>query len=269
MSKRRASVKKKFTLFLLCFVMKFHFSFNPIPYMKKSLVSILSVCIFLCAMMSLSAEDHKHELHKIGERIKEAVKTGKITEKEGWAKWHAVLREHGEAHEEEHEGEEDERDWGEIEELEHEIEIRELEFELERLEQEHDMQLMELNYERERMQREFDRERRDWDMENLQWDMRRKQMEMQMRGGPRPRGMMPPMSRGHGHGHGHAKKPCDSKRGASSAAKGKSDCDKSPCGKKEGKSCCGKCKSGSDKKESCKKGECKKSESCPKKKRKK
>ena len=73
--------------------------------MKKSLVFILSVSMFLCAMISVSAEDHKHELHKIGERIKEAVKAGKITGKEGWAKWHAVLREHGEAHEQEHEGE--------------------------------------------------------------------------------------------------------------------------------------------------------------------
>ena len=159
--------------------------------MKKSLVSILSVCFFLCLMLSVSAEDHKHKLHEIGERIKQAVKAGKITEKEGWMKWHAVLREHEEGHEDEHEGEEDERGWAEVEELEHEIEIRELEFELERLEQEHDMQLMQLNHERERMQREFDRERRDWDMENLQWDMRRKQMEMQIRGGHRPSGTQP------------------------------------------------------------------------------
>ena len=124
--------------------------------------------------------------------------------------------------------------------------------------------------------------------------MRRKQMEMQMRGGLKPggfpthgvspphgikpphphgpgpkpdmrrggppKGMIPPVSRGHGHGHDHAKKTCDSKKGTSTAAKGKSD-----CGKSEGKSCCGKCKSGCDKKNSCKTGECKKSESCPKK----
>ena len=241
--------------------------------MKKSLVSILSVCIFLCAMMSLSAEDHKHELHKIGERIKEAVKAGKITEKEGWAKWHAVLREHGEAHEQEHEGEEDERDWGEIEELEHEIEIRELEFELERLEQEHDMQLMELNYERERMQREFDRERRDWDMENLQWDMRRKQMEMQIRGGHRPsgthpqghgshskmrrggphKGMIAPMGRGPGRGPARDAKTCPD-------SKGKSD-----CGKKNEKSACKKGKEECGKKDACKSGGCNKSGSCSKK----
>ena len=81
--------------------------------MKKSLVSLLSVCFFLCGMISVSAEDHNPELHKIGERIKQAVKAGKITEKEGWAKWHAVLREHEEGHEEEHEGEEEEKDWAE------------------------------------------------------------------------------------------------------------------------------------------------------------
>ena len=74
--------------------------------MKKSLVFILSVSMFLCAMISVSAEDHKHELHKIGERIKEAVKTGKITEKEGWGKWHAGLREHGH-----HEGDEDHEEY--------------------------------------------------------------------------------------------------------------------------------------------------------------
>ena len=182
--------------------------------MKKSLVFILSVSMFLCAMISVSAEDHKHELHKIGERIKEAVKTGKITEKEGWAKWHAVLREHGHHEDDEdHDDHHDQDKWEEAEDLEREIEIRELEFELERIEHEHEMQRMEWDHERERMESDFDRERREWDMQNMQWDMRRKQMEMQMRGGPRPRGMMPPMSRGHGHGHDHAKKPVDSKRG--------------------------------------------------------
>ena len=249
--------------------------------MKKSLVSILSVCFFLCLMLSVSAEDHKHKLHEIGERIKQAVKAGKITEKEGWAKWHAVLREHGHHEDDEdHDDHHDEDEWEEAEELEREIEIRELEFELDRLEHEHEMQRMEWNHERERVERDFDRERREWDMEELEYsifmDKHRKQLEMQVRGGIRPhphngsgpkpdmrrggppKGMIPPMSRGHGHDH--AKKPCDSKRGAPSAAKGKSD-----CGKNEEKSCCGKCKSGCDKKESCKKGECKKSESCPKK----
>ena len=101
--------------------------------MKKSLISLLSVCFFLCGMISVSGEDHKHELHKIGERIKQAVKAGKMTEKEGWAKWHAVQREHG--HHDEQEGEYHEEDeWEEAEELEREIEILELEFELERIE---------------------------------------------------------------------------------------------------------------------------------------
>ena len=273
--------------------------YQPHAHMKKTLLPILTLVIYLLGSIAVTAEDHKHKLHEIGERIKQAVKAGKITEKEGWAKWHAVLREHGHHEDDEdHDDHHDEDEWEEAEELEREIEIRELEFELERLEHEHEIQRMEWDHERERMERDFDRERREWDMENMQWDMRRKQIEMQMRGGPRPggmsplgarpphgmkslhphrgsgpkpdmrrggppRGMMPPMSREHGHDH--AKKPCDSKRGASSAAKGKSDCGESPCGKKEGKSCCGKCKSGCDKKESCKKGECKKSESCPKK----
>ena len=233
--------------------------------------------------------DHKHKLHEIGERIKQAVKDGKITEKEGWAKWHAVLREHGhheeeEDHHDEHDDHQDEDEWEEAEELEHEIEIRELEFELERLEHEHEMQRIEWDHERERMERDFDRERREWEIEELDHsiflDKHRNQLEMQMREGPRPgarppngpgpkpvmrrggppRGMIPPVSRGHGHGHDHAKKTCDSKKGTSSVAKGKSDCGKSKC-----KSCCGKGKSGCDKKESCKLGECKKSESCPKK----
>ena len=142
--------------------------------MKKLLVSILSICFFLCAMISVSADNHKHELHKMGERIKQAVKAGKITEKEGWEKWHTVLREHGHDDEEEHddhEWDEDEEEWGEVEELEHEIEIRELEFELERLVNEHQMQLMELSHERERMQRravemghrsEFEHDEAEW-----------------------------------------------------------------------------------------------------------
>ena len=285
-----------FVFIMFCYVISIFVNLKPS--MKKSLLSILFVCFSLLGIISLSGEDHKHKLHEIGERIKQAVKAGKITEKEGWAKWNAVLREHGHD-EDDHDDHHDEDDWEEAEELEREIEIRELEFELERLEHEHEMERMEWNHERERMERDFDRERREWDMENMQWDMRRKQIEMQMRGGPRPggmpphgarpphgmkpphlhrgsgpkpdmrrggppRGMMLPMSREHGHDH--AKKPCDSKRGSSSSAKGKSDCGKSPCEKKEGKSCCGKCKAGCDKKESCKKGECKKSESCPNKK---
>ena len=119
-----------------------------------------------------NADDHKHKLHEIGERIKQAVKAGKITEKEGWAKWHAVLREHGHDEDDDYH---DEDESEEAEELEREIEIRELEFELERLEHEHEMQRME-DHERELTERDFDRER-EWDMENLQWDMRRKQMK--------------------------------------------------------------------------------------------
>ena len=161
--------------------------YQPHAYMKKTLLSILTLAVYLLGSFSASAEDHKHKLHEIGERIKQAVKAGKITEKEGWAKWHAVLREHGhdaddEDHHDDQDDHHDEDEWEEAEELEHEIVIRELEFELERLELVHEMQRMEWDHERERMERDFDRERRQWDMENLQWDMRRKQMEMQMRG---------------------------------------------------------------------------------------
>jgi hypothetical protein len=268
--------------------------YQPLALMKKTLLPILALVVYLFGSISATAEDHKPKLHEIGERIKQAVKGGKLTEKEGWAKWHAVLREHG--HKEKHNHDEDE--WEETEDLEHEIEILELEFELERLEHEHEIQRMEWNHERERMERDFDRERREWEMENLQWEMRRKQMEMQMRAGPRPgvkpphvmpphgtrhpHGMKPPhahqgpgpkpdMRRGgpprgmslpqsRGHAHEQTKKPSDSKCGATASAKGKSD-----CGKSEKKSCCGKCKSGCDKKDSCKGGECKKSDSCPKK----
>ena len=266
--------------------------YQPHAHMKRTLLPIITLLIYLLGSFPAIAEDHKHKLDEIGERIKQAVKAGKITEKEGWAKWHAVLREHG--HHQDHEDHHDEDEWEEAEELEREIEIRELEFELESLEHEHEIQRMEWNHERESMERDFDRERREWDMESLQWDMRRKQMEMQMRNGPRPGGfpphgarsphgmkpphphsqgpkpdmrrggpprrMIPPIGRGHGHRYDHAKKPCDPKKGACPEAKGKSD-----CGNKDGKSCCGKCKSGCNKKDSCKKGECKRSESCPKK----
>ena len=254
--------------------------------MKKTLLPILTLVVYLLGSFSATAEDHKHKLHEIGERIKQAVKAGKITEKEGWAKWHAVLREHG--HHDDHDDHHDEGEWEEVEELEREIEIRELEFELERLEHEHEMQRMALNHERERMERDFDRERRQWEMEKMQWDMRRKQMEMQMRAGPRsggmpphgmkfpnldragpkpdlrrgapPRGMNPSMRRGQEHEH--PKKLEDFKRDTASSISGKSDCPKSSCGKSQDKLNC-------DKKDSCKQGTCNKSDSCKKKKHKK
>ena len=234
--------------------------------MKKTVLSILTLAIYLLGYTTVTAEDHKQKLHEIGESIKRAVKAGKITEKEGWAKWYAVLREHGHHEDDDYDDHHDEDNWEEAEELEREIEIRELEFELERLEHEHEMQRMEWNHERESMERDFDRERREWDMENMQWDMRRKHMEMQMRGGSRSGTM------GYKQGHYHGFKAGDSKRGTCSHDKVKSDCDKSPCEKKGGKSCCGKCKAGCNKKESCKKGEksCPdKKEDFPKKKRKK
>ncbi|MEJ6522925.1 MAG: hypothetical protein QNL65_02010, partial [Opitutales bacterium] len=43
----------------------------------------------------VSADGHQGNLDEIGERIKRAVKSGEISEKEGWSKWHSVAREHG------------------------------------------------------------------------------------------------------------------------------------------------------------------------------
>ena len=221
--------------------------------MKKSLVSIFSVCLFLFGMISVFGDDHKHELHEIGERIKQAVKLGKITEKEGWAKWYAVLREHGHDDEhDEHEWEEDEEERGEVEELEREIEIRKFEFELERMEREFDRERREWEYEMERMERDFDRERREWDMENLEWDMRRNQMEMEMRGGPK-REMFSPVGRVERHDHAR-----DSKDYLDSNCK-------SDCGKQNKQSECKKGKAVQNKKGCCQSGGCEKSDSCSKK----
>jgi len=271
--------------------------------MKKTILPILTLVVYLFGSISVTAEDHKHKLHEIGERIKQAVKAGKITEKEGWAKWHAVLREHGHDEDDDYH---DEDESEEAEELEREIEIRELEFELERLELEHEMQRMEWDHERERMQRDFDRERREWEIEELDHsiflDKHRKQLEMQMRGGPRPggfpphgarpphvmnsphphhgsgpkpdmrrggppKGIFPPMGKRPGMHFGKKpgrpdfhRKSFDHKRGPGPDSRGKPE-----CGKSDGKPDCGKGKSGCDKKESCKTGDCKKSESCPKK----
>ena len=180
----------------MIFNKSFFIFYQPHAHMKKTLLPILTLVIYFLGSIFATAEDHKHKLHEIGERIKQAVKAGKITEKEGWAKWHAVLREHGHHEDDEdHDDHHDEDEREEAKELEREIEIRELEFELERLEHEHEMQRMEWDHERERMERDFDRERREWDMENLEWDMRRKQMEMQMSGGPRPPGFPPHSAR--------------------------------------------------------------------------
>ena len=76
--------------------------YQPQAHMKKTLLSILTLVVYFLGSFSASAEDHKHKLHEIGERIKQAVKAGKITEKEGWAKWHAVLREHGHDEDDDH-----------------------------------------------------------------------------------------------------------------------------------------------------------------------
>ena len=220
--------------------------------------SILSTLFFIfCVTISVYGKDHKQELHQISDRIKQAVKAGKITEKEGWAKWHNVLRDQGRHLKGIHGDDEDEY-WGVLKELKLEIKTLELEFELERLEHEHDIQRMEWNHERERMKRDFERERREWDMGNLQLDVRRKQMEMQMRGGMPHHGILP----AHPHG-GRATTdlpggtppnamPHPMGRGAGQmqevVGRENPNSKRKSGGKKE--------KVGSDKKESCKLGRC-------------
>lgn len=127
----------------------------------------------------VSADGHKGKLRDIGERIKKAVKSGEISEKEGWSKWNAVVREHGHDEEDEDWNDEDE----EIERLHREIEIRQLHFELDRVEHEQNLKRKELEHQLERMERDFDRERGEWDMERMQLDKQRESMERQFRGG--------------------------------------------------------------------------------------
>jgi hypothetical protein len=214
-------------------------------FMKKLNLFFVFV-FFLFGVSAGSADDHPQDLEQIGERIKKAVKAGKLSEKEGWAKWHAALRKL----DQDDEGDE----WGEIAELEQQIEIRALEFELERMEHQHEMERLEWEQQIERMKHDFDRERREWSMDQKQWEMRRKQMDIQLRA--RPHGMPPHLNvhpKGH-HGHGDAPRVDGGRPGSKK---------ESSYGKKDGKSCCGKCKSGCEKKESCKKDECKKAGDSP------
>jgi hypothetical protein len=206
---------------------------------------------FLLGVLVGSADDHQQGLEQIGERIKKAVQAGKLSQREGWAKWHAAIRKL----DQDDEGDE----WGEIAELEQQIEIRALEFELERMEHQHEIERLEWEHQMERIKHDFDRERREWSIDQKQWEMRRKQMDIQLRA--RPHGMPhhPSHRKAHPRGHhGHEDAPIVD--GPRSGTKKESN-----CGKKGGKSCCGECKSGCDKKDSCKKSECKKSEPCPKK----
>ena len=242
--------------------------------MKKSTVAVIILNILFFGMISVSGEDHKHELYKIGERIKRAVDAGKITEKEGWAKWHAVQREHGHYQGTKH-GDDEVEDLRMVKELEHEIELLELEFELERLEHEHDIQRMEWSHQRERMKRDFDRERREWDMGNLQLDKHRKHMEMQMRldmphHGARPvhpyEGPRPNLQRGGPRpAMPHPTRKGPSVEKAEGVKAHPNTKEKSECRKDQEESNCTKEKKRGGKKESRKPGKCslKGSKSCP------
>ena len=115
--------------------------------------TFLSVVLFLMHSIPAGADGHEDELKMIGQRIKEAVRDGKLTEKEGWAKWKAVQEKY---HDHEEMDESDDR----IVELELEMKARELEMEIERMEKEHELEIRALDFQLQRMESEFDRERR-------------------------------------------------------------------------------------------------------------
>ena len=139
--------------------------------MKNS--TFLSVVLFLMHSIPAGADGHEDELKMIGQRIKEAVRDGKLTEKEGWAKWKAVQEKY---HDHEEMDESDDR----IVELELEMKARELEMEIERMEKEHELEIRALDFQLQRMESDFDRERRDWEMERIHWDRERREMERRM-----------------------------------------------------------------------------------------
>ena len=56
--------------------------------------TFLSVVLFLMHSIPAGADGPEDELKMIGPRIKDAVRDGKLTEKEGWAKWKAVQEKH-------------------------------------------------------------------------------------------------------------------------------------------------------------------------------
>ena len=135
--------------------------------------TFLSVVLFLMHSIPAGADGHEDELKMIGQRIKEAVRDGKLTDKEGWAKWKAVQEEY---HDHEEMDESDDR----IVELELEMKARELEMEIERMEKEHELEIRALDFQLQRMENDFDRERRDWEMERIHWDRERRDMERRM-----------------------------------------------------------------------------------------
>lgn len=135
--------------------------------------TFLSVVLFLMHTIPAEADGHEDELKMIGQRIKKAVRDGKLTEKEGWAKWKTVQEKY-------HDHEELEESDDRIVELELEMKARELEMEIERMEKEHELEIRALDFQLQRMESEFDRERRDWEMERMHWDRERHEMERRM-----------------------------------------------------------------------------------------
>ena len=155
----------------LTFCYKFLSNTNSPPPMK--IPTFLSIILFVLYAIPAGADGHKEELKMIGQRIKQAVKEGKLTEKEAWAKWEAVqekYHDHGKTEES------DDR----IMELEMELKARELEMEIERMEKEHEFEMQDLDFQLQRMESDFDRERRDWEMERMHWDRERREMERRM-----------------------------------------------------------------------------------------
>lgn len=136
----------------------------PSTLMKKTISYLLILLFYTLNNSPAWADGHLGELREIGEQIKQAVKAGKISEKDGWSKWDYVLREYEEKEKEQIE------DFEEIDELEEQIEIRELEFELERMEHEHELERLKWEQEIERMEQDFERERREWHTEHMQWE---------------------------------------------------------------------------------------------------
>ena len=176
--------------------------------------TFLSVVLFALHTVPAGADGHEDELKMIGQRIKEAVRDGKLTEKEGWTKWKAVQEKY-------HDHEEMEESDDRIMELELEMKARELEMEIEYMEKEHELEIRALDFQLQRMESEFDRERRDWEMERMHWDRERHEMERRMQShdphhrdrshqqaGPRegPR-RNPSMSARPQHGRSHEERP--------------------------------------------------------------
>ena len=158
----------------------------------------------------VSADGHQGNLDEIGERIKRAVKSGEISEKEGWSKWHSVAREHG--HDDNDEGWNEEGD--EIERLHQEIELHELRFELDRIKERavnssavsnrkgeakreclpceskdeenneierlhREIEIRKLHFELDRIEHEHDLERKEWEhqFERMERDFDREHLE--------------------------------------------------------------------------------------------